>query len=159
MVPEAKLPPVILTFPLLIYPEDVLVVASLLEATANPFPVVDFISLPVLIVTISFDKPTLWNAIANVEGAEGRHAFVPNFSDDIAGQLMGKPIKQEDAIGKDVVLILAPSEFIYNVVQDIMIERDKDIKRHVNIISGYARAEGALSNDLAAVVLTVGSAG
>lgn len=102
---------------------------------------------------------TLWNAIANVEGAEGRHAFVPNFSDDIAGQLMGKPIKQEDAIGKDVVLILAPSEFIYNVVQDIMIEKDKDIKRHVNIISGYARAEGSLSNDLAAVVLTVGSAG
>ena len=72
---------------------------------------------------------------------------------------MGKPIKQEDAIGKDVVLILAPSEFIYNVVQDIMIEKDKDIKRHVNIISGYARAEGSLSNDLAAVVLTVGSAG
>ena len=63
MVPEAKLPPVILMFPLLIYPEDVLATASLLEATANPFPVVDFISLPVLIVTISFDKPTLWNAI------------------------------------------------------------------------------------------------
>ena len=63
MVPDAKLPPVILMFPLLIYPEDVLATASLLEATANPFPVVDFISLPVLIVTISFDKPTLWNAI------------------------------------------------------------------------------------------------
>ena len=59
MVPEAKLPPVILISPLLIYPEEALVAASLLEATANPFPVVDFISLPVLIVTISFDKPTL----------------------------------------------------------------------------------------------------
>ena len=63
MVPDAKLPPVILMFPLLIYPEDALVGAFLLEATANPIPVADFISLPVLIVTISFDKPTLWNAI------------------------------------------------------------------------------------------------
>jgi hypothetical protein len=39
-----------------------------------------------------------------------------------------------------------------------MIESDKDIKRHVYIYSGYARAEGALVDPQAFSKLTVKSA-
>lgn len=102
---------------------------------------------------------TLWNGIANVEGADGRFAFIPNMQDDIQGQLIGKPIKVEDSVGKGEVLILAPTEFIYNIVQDIMIERAKDVKKHVHILSGFAIAEGVLTNDLAAVIITIGNIG
>ena len=44
---------------------------------------------------------------------------------------------------------------MYNVVQDIMIERDKDIKKHVHTIAGFAIAEGVLTNDKAAAIITV----
>lgn len=105
------------------------------------------------------NNETLWNALANVEGAEGRMAFIPNMNDEIAGNLIGKPVKLEEAVEKGDMLILAPLDFIYNVVQDVMVEKDKDIKKHVHIISGFSIAEGALANDLGAVIVTIGAIG
>lgn len=47
----------------------------------------------------------------------------------------------------------------YNMVQDILIESDKDIKKHVTTYSGYARGSGALIDPDAFAQLTVTSAG
>jgi len=44
------------------------------------------------------------------------------------------------------------------MVQDVMLERDKDIKKHVHTISGFAIAEGTMTNDKGGSLLTVGVA-
>ena len=41
------------------------------------------------------------------------------------------------------------------MIQDVMVETDKDIKAHKYIYSGYARGEGSLVDDKAFTQLTV----
>jgi len=107
-------------------------------------------------VNVYANNATFYGNIANMAGMEGLLGFIPNYQDAISGQLFGKGIKEEDALVAGEVLILDPSQFIYNVVQDIMLERDKDIKKHVHTISGFAIAEGTMTNDKAGAVITVG---
>ena len=106
-------------------------------------------------VIVYANNTSFYGAIASLEGSESRLSFIPNFQENISGQILGKPIKEEDALANGEILILDPSQFLYNVVQDIMIERDKDIKKHVNIISGFAIAGGSLTNDKAGAMITV----
>lgn len=110
-------------------------------------------------VYVYANNATFYGNIANMEGAEGLLSFIPNYQDAISGQLLGKGIKEEDALADGEVLILDPSQFIYNIVQDIMLERDRDIKKHVHTISGFAIAGGSMTNDKAGALITVGVAG
>lgn len=110
-------------------------------------------------VFVYANNATFYGNIANMTGADGLLSFIPNYQDQIAGQLFGKGIKEEDALAAGEVLMLDPTQFIYNVVQDIMLERDKDIKKHVHTIAGFAIAEGTLTNDKAGALITVGVAG
>lgn len=107
-------------------------------------------------VNVYANNATFYGAIASMEGAEGRLSFIPNYQDNISGQVLGKGIKEEDALAEGEVLILDPSQFVYNIVQDIMLERDRDIKKHVHTIAGFAIAEGTLTNDKAGALITVG---
>lgn len=109
-------------------------------------------------VNVYVNGATLYGNIASMTGAEGKLAFIPNYQEAIAAQLLGKSVKEEDALVAGEVLFLDPNQFIYNVVQDIMLERDKDIKKHVHTISGFAIAEGTMTNDRAGAVVTVGTA-
>lgn len=109
-------------------------------------------------VYVYANNATFYGAIANMEGREGLLSFIPNYQDAISGQILGKGIKEEDALDEGEILILDPNQFIYNVVQDIMIERDRDIKRHVHTISGFAIAGGTMTNDKAGALITVGVA-
>ena len=106
-------------------------------------------------VNVYMNNTSLYTQIANLEGAEGRLSFVPNYKEQISGQLIGKSIKEEDALADGEILFLDPSQFIYNVVQDIMLERDKNIKTHVHTIAGFAIAEGTMTNDKAGSLVTV----
>lgn len=110
-------------------------------------------------VNVYCNSTSLYNAIATLEGAEGRLSFIPNLQDNVSGQILGKPIKEEDALANGEILILDPNQFIYNIVQDILIEKDKDIKTHKQIISGIAIAGGTLTNDKAGAMITVTIAG
>ena len=58
----------------------------------------------------------------------------------------------------DVLLIGDGSKVVYNMVQDIMIENDRDIKKHVVTYSGYARGSGALIDPLAFAQMTITAA-
>lgn len=108
-------------------------------------------------VYVYANNTTFYGNIAKLEGAEGLLSFIPNYQEAISGQLLGKGIKQEDALADGEILILDPQQFIYNMVQDIMLERDKDIKKHVHTISGFAIAEGTMTNDKAGALITVGT--
>lgn len=106
-------------------------------------------------VNVYMTNATFYGHVASLAGEEGLASFIPNWQDAIAGQLLGRPVKIEDALADGEILILDPKQFVWNEVQSIMIERDRDIKRHVNIISGFAIAGGVLTNDKAGYLLTV----
>ena len=106
-------------------------------------------------VYVYTNNSTLYGDLATIEGNKEKLTFLNNLQDNVSAQFLGKAIKEEDALADGEVLVLDPEQFMYNVVQDIMIERDKDIKNHVHTIAGFAIAEGALTNDKAAAIITV----
>lgn len=106
-------------------------------------------------VYIYTNNETLYGSIAKSQDGTGNLTFLNNLQDNVSAQIIGKGIKEEDALAPGEILILDPQQFIYNVVQDVALERDKDIKRHVHTISGFAIAGGTLTNDKAATLITV----
>lgn len=109
-------------------------------------------------VYVYVNNETFYNDVATLDGDAGRVSFIPNHQEAIAGQLLGKGIKEEDAVPAGQVLILDPQQFIWNEVRGITLERDRDIKKGVVTIAGHAIAEGSMTNDKAGALLTVGDA-
>lgn len=87
----------------------------------------------------------------------------PIFQGDPTGQaigyILGGKIKEEDGVPEGKILIGNPKQFLYNMVQDVMVETDRDIKKHVTTYSGYARGEGALMHPRSFVLMDATSAG
>lgn len=110
-------------------------------------------------VVVYANSATFYGNIATMEGAKEKLTFVNNLQENVNAALLGKAIKEEDALADGEVLILDPNQFIYNIVQDVMIERDKDIKKHTHTIAGFAIAEGTMTNDKAGAIITVGAVG
>lgn len=104
---------------------------------------------------IYLNNSTLYNYVVSMEDASKRPLFQPNLQAGAMGNLLGATVKIEDAIADNVILIGDPKAVVGNMIQDVMIEYDKDIKRHVYIYSGYARFECKLMNDKAFAQLTV----
>lgn len=67
------------------------------------------------------------------------------------GTTLGCEVKLDNAATK--VTILDPKKFVLNMVQDVMIESDRDVKAHKVIVSGYLRAQGTLRNNKAAAYI------
>lgn len=67
------------------------------------------------------------------------------------GATLGVEVKLDDAASH--VTVLAPKSFILNVVQDTIIESQKDVKAHKIVVSGYMRAEGTLRQSNAAAFI------
>lgn len=99
---------------------------------------------------------TLWNNISELKGADGKLAYVPNYFDGLKGMLFGAGIKQEDALLPGEILFLDSKKYVENIIQDILIERDKEIKRHVHVIAGYMRTSGTLKHDKAGALISIG---
>ncbi len=109
-------------------------------------------------VTVYATRATIYNYLVSMTDTTGRPLFQASMQEGVEGMLLGAKVKVEDAVGDKTFWIGDPKKFVENFVQDIMIESDKDIKRHVYIYSGYARAEGALVDPQAFSKLTVKSA-
>ena len=95
-------------------------------------------------VVVYASQATIYKYIAGMVDTTGRPIFQADANERIRGYLMGFPVKAEDAIAADLIWIGDPKQVVGNMVQDIMVESDKDIKKHVNIFSGYARFQCAL---------------
>lgn len=98
---------------------------------------------------------TLYSYLTSIVDTTGRPIFQPSMQEGVAGFLLGSPVKVEDSVADNVFLIGAPKKVVGNMVQDIMIEKDKDIKRRVDIFAGYARFECKLTNSKSFVVFTM----
>lgn len=90
------------------------------------------------------NQTTIYKYIAGMVDTTGRPLFQHDANEAIRGYLAGFPVKVEDAIGADLIWVGDPEQVVGNMVQDIMVESDKDIKKHVITYSGYARFECAL---------------
>lgn len=93
-----------------------------------------------------------------MKDADRKISFIPDYQNAIVGQLLGIGIKQEDALAEDEILILDPGQYTENVVQPLLIERDKNIKTHVHTIAGIVISGGTMTNDKAGALITIGSA-
>lgn len=109
-------------------------------------------------VTVYATRATIYNYLVAMTDTTGRPLFQPSLQAGQEGSLIGAAIKVEDSVPDGVLLIGDPSKVVYNMVQDIMIESDKDITKHTYVYSGYARGEGALIDDKAFASLTLKTA-
>lgn len=125
----------------------VLAFADVAEAFGN----LERVSDPVVYCT----RKTLYNRLVTLQNAAGQLIYQPSAVAGVPGTLLGAQVKIEDSVADDVLLIGDPKKFVYNMIQDVMVETDKDIKAHKYIYSGYARGEGSLVDDKAFVQLTV----
>ena len=109
-------------------------------------------------VSVYATRATIYNYLVGMVDTTGRPIFQPSAQAGQEGTLLGAAIKVEDAVADDVLLIGDGSKVVYNMVQDIMIENDRDIKKHVVTYSGYARGSGALIDPLAFAQMTIKAA-
>ena len=109
-------------------------------------------------VVVYATRATIYQYLVGMVDTSGRPIFQATAQQGAAGTILGATIKVEDAVAANKLLIGDPSKVVYNMVQDIMIESDRDIKKHVTTYSGYARGQGALIDGAAFAELTVPTA-
>lgn len=103
-------------------------------------------------------RQTLFNYLVTLDDSSGKLIYQPSATAGVPGTLLGAQVKIEDSVADGKILIADPKKFVYNMVTDIMVETDKDIKTHKYIYSGYARGEGTLIDDKAAAEITITAA-
>lgn len=106
-------------------------------------------------VCVYAKRSTVYKYLVGMVDSNKRPIFQPSAQAGAEGVVLGAQIKIEDAVADGTLLIGDASKIVYNMVQDIMIESDRDIKKHVTTYSGYARGSGALIADKAFAKLTV----
>lgn len=93
------------------------------------------------------NEATLYGQLCGMVDTTGRPIYQPSANADAQGLLLGGKVRIEEALADGEILIGDSKKVVMNVVQDIMVEDDKDIENHKYIYSGYARAEAALMYD------------
>jgi HK97 family phage major capsid protein len=94
-------------------------------------------------------REAVFNKLVGMVDSNKRPIFQQPITAEAAGHLLGAVIKYEDAMGANELLIGDPKKYLQNVVSPIMIESDRDLKKHKHIISGYTCQEGTLTDDKA----------
>jgi len=80
---------------------------------------------------------TIYEQLVGMVDTTGRPIFQPSAQASEEGILVGKAVKAEDAITDGVIWVGYPKQIKGNMVQDIMIENDKNIKVHTYTYAGY----------------------
>lgn len=98
-------------------------------------------------LTVYVSNTTLYNNLVSMVDEMGRPIFQNNAQEGANGSIIGAKIKLEDAVADGKLLVGDPKRVIGNVVQDVMVENDRDIKTHTVIYSAYARMQAELIDD------------
>ena len=102
-------------------------------------------------------RSTIYKYLVGMVDTAGRPIFQLNANEGAEGTLIGAPVKVEDAVDADTLLIGYPKQVVGNMIQDVMVETDRDIKKHNFIYSGYARFQCKLVADAAFATLVPGT--
>ena len=100
-------------------------------------------------------QATLYSYIVGMTNSAGQLIYQANANEGANGVLLGAKVKIEDSVADGKILMGDPQRVVNNIVQDLLVETDKDIKAHKFIYSGYERSECALVDDRAFVEITV----
>ena len=111
--------------------------------------------------TVYANNKTLYTYLVGMVDSTGRPIFQHDANEGAQGSLIGYPVKVEDALTDNVILVGYPKNVVGNVVQDVMVETDRDISKHVIVYSGYARYESKLAapKSFAKIAVTSASEG
>ncbi|MBO7275215.1 MAG: phage major capsid protein [Clostridia bacterium] len=105
-------------------------------------------------VVVYGTRKGVYNKLVGMVDSNKRPIFQQPITAAAAGAILGAQIKFEDAVGDNELLIGDPSKYLQNVVSPVIIETDKDLKKHKYIYSGYTCQEGVLTDDKAFAVVT-----
>ena len=95
-------------------------------------------------ISIYASNTTIYKYIVGMTDSTGRPLFQHDANEAVRGFLAGFPVKAEDAITDDLIWFGDPTQVVGNMVQDVMVENARDIEKHVDIYSGYARFQCSL---------------
>jgi HK97 family phage major capsid protein len=95
-------------------------------------------------ISVYASNTTIYKYIVGMTDSTGRPLFQHDANEAVRGFLAGFPVKAEDAITDDLIWFGDPTQVVGNMVQDVMVENARDIEKHVDIYSGYARFQCAL---------------
>lgn len=109
-------------------------------------------------LTVYAKRSTIYKHLAGMTDSTGRPIFQPSAQAGVEGYLLGAAVKVDDGAGDDMLFVGDGQKVAMNMLQDIMVEKDKDIKKHVHIYSGYCRAESKLVMDKAFASLNLNPA-
>lgn len=101
------------------------------------------------------NRATVYKYLVGMVDTTGRPIFQVNAQNGAEGNLIGCPVKVEDAVSDNILWIGYPKQVVGNMIQDIMVETDRDIKKHVITYAGYARFECKLLAPKAFAKITV----
>lgn len=110
-------------------------------------------------VCVYVNYSTLYNQLVSMVDTTGRPLFQPSMQANAQGVLLGGTVKIEESMSDGDILIGDPKRVVYNMVQDIMMESDKDVLHHTYVYSGYARGSGALLDDQSFALVSLKAAG
>lgn len=105
--------------------------------------------------TVYASHATIYNYLVGMVDTTGRPIYQPNAQAGAEGTLIGCPVKVEDGISGNAFWIGYPKQIVGNMIQDVMVESDRNIKKHVITYAGYARFECKLMAPKAFAKLTV----
>ncbi len=98
----------------------------------------------------------IWTALAGIKDTTGRPLFVPSMDKGVAGYILGAEVREDNSVADTKIMLGKPKSVIGNMVTDIFVEDDKDIKKGVFTFAGHALFDAALIYDTAFAVLTIG---
>lgn len=121
------------------------------DDVTKAFGLLKRVNNPVVYLT----RKTLYNYVVGMTNSAGQLIYQADANEGANGHLLGAQVKIEDSVADGKILIGDPKKVVNNVIQDVMVETDKDIKLHKFIYSGYERSECALIDTRAFAEVTV----
>lgn len=110
-------------------------------------------------VAVYGTRKAIYTKLVGMVDENKQPIFQKSINEGAAGALLGATIKIEDAMGDTELLIGDPKKYLQNEVVPVLIESDKDLKKHKYIYSGYTCQEGTLTDDKAFALVAEAAAG
>ena len=100
-------------------------------------------------------RSVVYSALVGAMDSTGRPIFEHNAIDGVAGTILGIPVKIDESVPADVLLVGATSDIEANMPMDISVETGKDLTNRTIIYSGMAMIGAELANTKGFAQLTL----
>lgn len=89
------------------------------------------------------NNDTIWNELANITDANGRPLFIPDVTSGGVGRILGKVVKEEDAMNNgEILLSNAVRGYKMNINENITLYQEDHVKARATDYMSYAIVDG-----------------